>query len=84
MHDGEYQYHMAASRTYYLPTIISQLFDKSHTKSLTLNEKSCEISVENKQREKTIDRKISRQEEAGKKENKTTTKTTLDVIAEGN
>ena len=39
MHNGKYQCHMAPSCAYHLPTIISQLLNKSHTKSLTLNEK---------------------------------------------
>ena len=32
MHTGKYQCHMAASCTYHLPTMISWLLNKSHTK----------------------------------------------------
>ena len=48
MHNGKYQFHMAASCTHYLPTIISLLLNKSYN-YLFLNELST-IKIKNKKR----------------------------------
>ena len=58
MHNGKYQCHMAASCTYHLPTIFSQLLNKSHTK----NQKKWKFSGK-KSGEWTVSRKMTRQKE---------------------
>ena len=63
MHNGKYQCHMAASCTYHLPTVISQLLNKSHTKNPNPYQKIFESFLEKKSGEWTISRKITRQKE---------------------
>ena len=52
MHNGKYQCHMAASCTYHLPTITSQLLNNSHAKNKQKTKKLSENFLEIKKRRK--------------------------------
>ena len=62
MHNGKYQCHMAACRTYHRPTYFSQLLNKSHTKAYLLTKNIEEFSGKSSE-EWTNRQKMIRQKE---------------------
>ena len=60
MHNGKCQCRMTANCTYHLPAMISKQLNKSHTKSLFLDEESWTFFNVKKSGESTISRNMTR------------------------